>query len=173
MTTQDIATDLTTRTGLRFHVRGTTPADEALVGDFFQHVTAEDLRFRFLSGMKDVSHERLVEMTRTSDARLINFLAIGADGTLLAVAMLAGDERKESAEVALSIRADHKNIGIGWELLSHIAHYAQQEGFARIESIESRENHAAIDLERNMGFTLVPVEDDSTLVILRRDLKAA
>lgn len=171
--TDTMSTDLTTRTGFRFHVRTTTPDDETLVGAFFHHVTPEDVRFRFLSGMKEVSHERLADMTRSTNAQTTNFLALAEDGTPVAVAMLAGDDRHESAEVAVSIRDDHKNIGIGWEMLGHIARYAQQQGYARIESMESRENHAAIDLEKDMGFTLVPVEDDPGVVILRRDLKQA
>ncbi len=55
--------DLVTRTGFGFNVRPVTPADEGVLADFFHHVTPDDLRFRFLTTMKEVSHARLVDMT--------------------------------------------------------------------------------------------------------------
>ena len=55
MTRNDWSRDLTTRTGLTFHVRPVHPDDEAALAEFFRHVTPEDLRFRFLAGVKEVS----------------------------------------------------------------------------------------------------------------------
>ena len=80
MNVNDTDDDLTTRTGFRFHVRHATPQDGAIVAEFFKHVTPEDLRFRFLSGMKAVSHERLAEMTRIDDPHIVNFLALSPNG---------------------------------------------------------------------------------------------
>jgi len=98
MDVHDTDDDLTTRTGFRFHVRHATPQDDAIVAEFFTHVTPEDLRFRFLSGMKVVSHERLAEMTRVDDPRVVNFLALSPNETLLAVAMLATDKDGQRGE---------------------------------------------------------------------------
>lgn len=173
MDVHDTDDDLTTRTGFRFHVRQATPQDEAIIAAFFTHVTPEDLRFRFLSGMKAVSHERLVEMTRTDDPHVVNFLAFAPNETLLAVAMLATDEDDERGEVALTIREDFKHRGISWEVLAHICRYAERHKIKSVESIESRENHSAIELERDMGFKALDYDDDSTLILLRRELPAA
>lgn len=166
----DTDDDLTTRTGFRFHVRRATPQDEAIVAEFFTHVTPEDIRFRFLSGMKTISHERLVAMTRADDPRIVNFLAFTPNDTLLAVAMLAAGEDTQRGEVALTIRNDFKHQGISWEMLEHICRYAERHNFKSIESLESRANHAAIELERDMEFQVVDDEADPTVVVLRRDL---
>ncbi|MER9371148.1 GNAT family N-acetyltransferase [Mesorhizobium sp. M0491] len=163
---------LTTRTGFRFEVRGARPADEPTLAEFFTHVTPEDLRFRFLGAIKEVSHERLVAMTRSDDAHIHNFLASATDGMLIAVATLASDPADRRGEVAICIRADRKHLGIGWELLAYIARYAEDHGLEMIESIESRENHAAIELERDMGFTVITDPDDATLVMVQRMLGA-
>lgn len=172
MDVEDANGDLTTRTGFRFRVRRATPADEAIVAEFFKHVTPEDIRFRFLSGMTSVSHERLVEMTRADDAQHVNFLAFSPNETLLAVAMLAIDKSTQRGEVALTIRADYKHQGISWEMLAHICRYAERLDLKSIESIESRDNHAAIELERDMKFQAHDDKDDPTIVLLRRDFKA-
>jgi len=171
MEIEDTKGDLTTRSGFHFHVRGAEPKDEAIVADFFNHVTPDDVRFRFLSGMKSVSHERLVEMTSSGDAKRVNFLAFSSDQTLLAVAMLAVGKDIQRGEVALTIREDYKHQGISWEMLAHICRYAQRHNFKSIESIESRENHAAIELERDMAFHAHDDKDDPTIVVLRRDFK--
>ncbi|CAN7712187.1 GNAT family N-acetyltransferase [Rhizobium sp. LjRoot98] len=168
---EDTDDDLTTRTGFRFHVRHATPQDEAIVAEFFTHVTPEDIRFRFLSGMKTVSHERLLEMTRADDPRVVNFLAFAPNEALLAVAMLAAGEDAQRGEVALTIRNDFKHQGISWEMLAHICRYAERHNFKSIESLENRENHAAIELERDMKFQVCDDEDDPTVVVLRRDFK--
>lgn len=170
MNAKDGDGNFTTRSGLRVEVRRARAEDEAMLAEFFTHVTPEDLRFRFLSVMKEVSHERLVAMTRDDDRQIHNFLAFSKDGLLIAVAMLASDRALRNGEVAMSIRADQKHLGISWGLLAHISQYAEMHGFETIESIESRDNHAAIDLEREMGFTVTRDPNDPTLVLVRRQL---
>jgi GNAT superfamily N-acetyltransferase len=166
----DIQADLTTQSGVRLRVRHALPADEVLVADFCAHVTPEDLSFRFLSGMKEVSHERLRAITRADDPRIINFLAFSPAEMLVAVGALAIDESLVRGEVVLSVRADHKHLGVSWTLLSHIAQYAERRGLKSIESLESRANRAAINLEREMGFEITQVADDPTLVLVKREL---
>lgn len=163
-------TTLTTHTGFRFEVRPTRPADEPVVAEFFKHVTPEDLRFRFLGTMKEVSHERLVAMTRADDPSIHNFLAFSADGMLIAVATLASDATGKRGEVAICIRQDRKHLGVGWEFLRYLARFAQEHGLETLQSIEDRENHAAIELERDMGFTVSTDPDDPTLVVVERKL---
>ncbi|TGP22272.1 MULTISPECIES: GNAT family N-acetyltransferase [unclassified Mesorhizobium] len=163
---------LTTHTGFRFEVRRARAEDEPIVAEFFTHVTPQDLRFRFLGSVKDVSHERLVAMTRSDDPHIHNFLAFSTEGMLIAVATLANDPADRRGEVAICIREDRKHLGVSWEFLGYIARYADEHGIETIESIESRENRAAIELERDMGFTVATDPDDPTLVLVRRKLGA-
>lgn len=163
--------ELTTRSGLRFHVRPASPDDEAALADFFPHVSREDMRFRFLSAVREVGHQRLVEMTAVDHDRTEDFLAFDEDGrTIIATAMLALDAKRERAEVAIAIREDWKGRGIGWTLLAQVTRYAEARGVQVLESVESRANSAAINLEREMGFSVESCPGDSTLVIVRRQL---
>lgn len=66
---------LTTRTGFRVLVRPAGEADEAALAGLFAHVTAEDLRFRFLSSVRQVPHDQLVAMTKIDHRQTENFLA--------------------------------------------------------------------------------------------------
>jgi GNAT superfamily N-acetyltransferase len=162
---------LTTRTGFRFHVRPACPADEGTLAEFFTHVTRDDLRFRFLTGLDEVGHDRIVELVTIDHKCTENFLAFDEHGSMMiGTAMLACDSALDRGEVAICIRKDFKHRGIGWELLAHIARFAEAKGVKTLESIEAYENHAAIELERDMGFTAEPYPGDSTLVLVRRTL---
>lgn len=162
---------LTARSGFSFTVRPATPRDEAALGKFFSHVTAGDLRFRFLTGLKTVGHDRLVAMTDFDHRQTENFLAFADDQTrIIATAMLACDAQMQSGEVAIAIVPEHKGKGASWELLGHIAAFAKRKGLKSIESVESRSNLAAISMEREMGFVASAYPEDATLIILRKDL---
>lgn len=165
----DPTRQLTTRSAFVFDVRPAQASDEAELAEFFTHVADEDLRFRFLSGRRTVSHDQLAAMLR-SDRQTENFLALAPDGTLIATAMLACDDELSRGEVGIAIRADYKGRGVGWELLEHVARYAQASGIQTLESVESRANHATIELEREMGFSVQSCPGDPTLVVLRREL---
>ena len=163
--------DLVTHSAFRFHVRPAQPDDVAALGAFFARVTPEDLRFRFLTSMKAVDQERLTWMTSVDHRQTESFVALDpASGDIIATAMLACDPALEVGDVAISVSADHKNLGISWELLNHVASYAAAKGVKRLQSLENRSNGSAIKLERELGFTIEPYLGDSTLVLLQKNL---
>ncbi|MBZ9881102.1 GNAT family N-acetyltransferase [Mesorhizobium sp. CA10] len=165
-------TTLATHSGFRFEVRRARPDDEPLVAEFFTHVTPEDMRFRFLGAVREVSHERLVAMTRSDDPHIHNFLAFSTDGMLIAVATLAADPADRLAR-SPSAFARTVSISASAGNFSAISRTMPTTmGIETLESIESRENRAAIELEREMGFTVATVPDDPTLVLVQRKLGA-
>ena len=171
MTRETLNHDLVTRTGLVLHVRPVRVGDEKDLAEFFSHVTPQDLRFRFLASMKEVSHERLSDMTHVDHHRTEHFLAFAQDGkSIIATAMVACDAKLERAEVAISVRADDKHKGVAWELLRYVASYAEAKGVKVLESVESRENREAIELEREQGFIAARHPEDPSLVLIRKKL---
>ena len=165
----DWSGDLTTRSGLQIGVRPVSAADEALLAEFFTHVSKDDLRFRFLSGLEKVGADQIARLTHVDHARTEDFLAFDGD-LLVATAMVAADPAFETAEVAIAMREDYRGRGVGWTLLRHVARFAKAKGLRKLVSIESRANSAAIDLEREMGFRVTPCAGDSTLVSVEADL---
>lgn len=159
-----------TRSGLRLRVRSAEPGDREALRAFFRAVSPEDRRFRFLSAVREVDDEQLVRMTSIDHVRTDDFLALDDEGQIVAAAMLAAEPDLKRAEVAISVRADHRGRGVGWSLLRYVASKAQARGIKRLESIESRANHAAIELQREMGFSCQTHPGDATLMIVSRDL---
>lgn len=164
--------NLLTRGGLVLHVRPVRPEDDVRLAEFFAHLTPQDLRFRFLGGVREVSRERLLSMTQVDHSSTENFLAFSDDSeAIIASAMVACDTTTQRAEVAISVRAEYKHMGVAWEMLRHAARFAEASGAKSLESLESRANHEAIELEREQGFVAVPYADDPTLVLIRKDLR--
>lgn len=155
--------DLLTRSGLSLHVRPVRPDDEPLLAAFFDRVSEEDLRFRFLSGMRHVGRDRLVAMTQIDYARTMHFLAF-AGGRLIASALIACDPDRRRAEVAVSVDAAYKGRGVSWTLMQHVIAYARAEGIETLESVESVDNRSALKLEREMGFETVSLEGTEQVV---------
>ncbi|MET1754527.1 GNAT family N-acetyltransferase [Novosphingobium sp. RD2P27] len=159
-----------TRSGLSLHVRPVSSDDGPLLRAFFAKVTTDDLRFRFLSCIHGVSDDQIAMMTDVDHKGTEDFLAFKDDGTLVATAMVAKDDSGKRAEVAIVVRADYKQKGIGWAMLNMAADYSRATGAERLESVESRQNTSALSVERDLGFSVKPYNDDPTLVIVTKEL---
>lgn len=167
-----MTTQLSTRSGIVLDVRPASEADEAALAAFFDSVSDEDRRFRFLAAAEHVSHEQLDPLIHADHFQSESFLAFdAATGVLAGSALLACDKAMDTGEVAVSIRSDYMGKGVGWALLDFLGNEAQARGVRRVIAIESRDNHAAIELEREKGFTPEPFEGEPTLVILSKTFR--
>lgn len=163
---------LATRSGIELEVRPATEADEPGLAAFFDRVTDDDRRFRFFSAAEHVGHEQLEPLVHTDHFRTESWLGFNkASGMIVASGLLACDGPLDTAEVAISVCGDHKGKGIGWTMLDFLAREAQARGCRRAIAIESRDNHAAIELEREKGFRPEPFDGDPTLVILSKTFR--
>jgi L-amino acid N-acyltransferase YncA len=162
---------LVTRTGFRFFLRPVTQHDTPTLEELFRQVSAEDLRFRFLTGERDTSEQRFAQLMSDPDARVTSFLAFDERREVIASATLRGDAAARECEVAIMIRAASKGRGIGWTLLDYLVGYAGNAGYSTVVSIEDRENRESLMLQRQMGFTTEPVADEPTLVRVKRRLR--
>lgn len=159
----------TTRDGTVLDVRPAFAEDEPLLEAFFDQVSAEDRRFRFLVACQHIGHDQLAPLTHVDHWRSESFLAFERQsGALVASALLACDARMESAEIAVSIRRDFRGKGIGWTMLEILSEEARKRGLKRVISIEDRANHAAIELERERGFVAHGIDGDPHLVLLEK-----
>jgi N-acetylglutamate synthase-like GNAT family acetyltransferase len=167
----DWTQDITTRGGLDVHIRPAEADDEEALGAFFSGVTPEDMRFRFLTGLRTLSHDCLESMVNVDHRQTENFLAFSkGKPEIIATAMLACTADMEKGEVAIAILPAYKQKGLSWELLTHVARFAEAKGVTTLESVESRDHHAAIELEREMGFIATSYPGDATLMLVQRTL---
>jgi len=165
---------LTTRTGFEFHVRPVEPSDKAALAEFFTHVSKDDLRFRFLSAVPEVQGALLDDLVDVDHDHKEDYLAFDIDDkTIIASAMVGASADKSEAEVALAVRSDYKHRGMSWTFLKYVIDQSRKSGIKKLQSIEARENHAAIELEKEMGFSTRCFPGDPTLMLLEFDLTAS
>jgi RimJ/RimL family protein N-acetyltransferase len=164
--------ELTTRDGVALIVRPVTEADEPALTAFFDTVSDEDRRFRFFAAGEHVSHEQLDALIHADHFRSESFIAFdAATGELIASGLLASDNKLDTAELAVAVASAYRGRGVGWAMADVLAKEAQHRGVRRVISIESRDNHAAIELEREKGFTPEAFEGDPTLVVLSKTFR--
>lgn len=170
--TTTAAVTLPTRSGIELDVRPATEADEAILAEFFDRVSDEDRRFRFFAAAEHVSHEQLAPMVHADHFRTESWLGFNTEtGQLVASGILACDGPLDTGEIAISVCSSHKGKGVGWAMLDFLAKQAEERGCRRAIAIESRDNHAAIELEREKGFVPEPFDGDPTMVVLSKILR--
>ena len=144
--------------GAAMFMRPVRPEDERLYASFFARVTADDLRLRFFTQIREFGHSFMARMTQLDYARAMAFVAIDqASGDLLGVARLHANADYDRAEYAVLVRSDVKGIGLGWLLMQTLLEYARSEGLIRIEGQVLKENTTMLKMCRELGFT---VSDD-------------
>lgn len=171
MNITDIIT-LPTRSGIELEITAVTEDDEAELAAFFDRVSDEDRRFRFFTAGEHVSHEQLAPLVHTDHFRTESYMARNkASGQIVAHGLLACDGPLDTGEIAISVCGNHKGKGVGWAMLDFLAGQAEARGCRRAIAIESRDNHAAIELEREKGFVPEPFDGDPTLVVLSKTFR--
>lgn len=167
----DWAADLTTNTGFRIVIRPARPSDEAALAELYRALSADDLRHRFLSAVREVAPDQIRSMVRNDDPHSVSLLAFEFHtGRLIATAMLVTGPKLDTAEFAVATRPDRRSFGVSWTLLEHLIRLAKRSGIRLLTSTETHDDARAIKLEREMGFRIRQCPDDSTLMIAEKIL---
>jgi len=158
---EDLEVYRSTRTGLEMLFRPVKISDEPLLKEFFYSLSDQSIYKRFISHRVDMPHERLQEFVVIDYTKEMIILAFEAGEQpdeereeLLAVGQYGIDEKSHTAEVALVVRDDYQNQGIGKELLSYLTQLAQKEGLLGFSAEVLIENRAMMSLFEKMGFDI-------------------
>ncbi|MGL5167578.1 MAG: bifunctional acetate--CoA ligase family protein/GNAT family N-acetyltransferase [Afipia sp.] len=152
-------------------VRPVRPEDEHLYPEFFEHVSREDVRLRFFSAMKELSHPFIARLTQLDYARAMAFIAIEeTTGKMLGVVRLHTDADFASAEYAILIRTDLKGIGLGSMLMKMIIEYGRAEGVRAIRGQVLSRNTVMLDMCRRLGFEIRPDPQNSDISLVELPL---
>lgn len=165
-------TNITTRDGVDLKLRPVTSSDTELLSRFYDSLSPDDMRFRFLSAQMHLSTAQLAAMVSVDHRHREHLLAFGkANGEIIGSLLIAADEDFDVAEVAISVAPAYKGRGVGWSLLQHAVELARERGIRKLCAIESRANRGAIEVEHTLGFTSSDYEGDATLALLEIELR--
>lgn len=139
--------------GMPVFVRPVRPEDEGIFETFFTKVTADDLRLRFFSPVKEFSHNFIARLTQLDYARSMAFVALHATtGEMLGAVRLHADANHENGEYAILLRSDLKGRGLGWTLMQYMIDFAREDGLRRIEGQVLADNTVMLDMCGKLGF---------------------
>ncbi len=147
----------TTKTQAEILLRPVRISDEPLLKDFFYSLSDQSIYRRFISARKDMPHERLQEFVVIDYTAEIVILAVLPDGEreiVAGVGQYGIDAQNHTAEVALVVRDDHQNQGVGTEILSYLTYLAKREGLLGFTAEVLIENQAMMHLFEQAGFSI-------------------
>jgi acyl-CoA hydrolase/GNAT superfamily N-acetyltransferase len=172
---EEMETRRTTRGDLEVVLRPVKISDEPLIKDFFYSLSDQSMYRRFMSVRKDMPHERLQEFVVIDYTKEIVILAsIQHHETeeIVGLGQYGIDESTHTAEVAIAVKDEYHNHGIGTELLSYLTLLAKRYGLLGFTAEVLVENKPMLHLFEKMGFDLEKrvAEDVYELKMLFREV---
>ncbi len=147
----------TTRSGLSLLLRPVKMGDEPLMKDFFYALSSQSMYRRFMSARMDMPHKRLQEFGVVDYADRMMILAIVKGDnreTIAAIGQYEINEKMHTAEVALVVKDEYQNMGVGHDLLSYLTRLARRRGLLGFTAEVLLENRPMLNLFKNMGFDM-------------------
>ncbi len=157
---EDLETYRTTRTGLGILLRPVKISDEPLLKDLLYSLSDQSIYRRFFSTRTDMPHEYLQEFVVIDYTQKMVILALTEKGKkeeIVGLGQYAIDESTHTADLALVVRDDYQNRGIGRELLSYLTYLAEKQGllgFTAEVLVENKPMLHVLRLFEQMGFKI-------------------
>jgi RimJ/RimL family protein N-acetyltransferase len=154
---ETLETRRTTRSGLNIFLRPAKISDEALLKDFFYALSNDSMYLRFISVRKDMPHHRLQDFVVVDYARKMEILAVVQDKekeTMVGLGQFELNSDLHTAEVALAVKDEYHNQGVGTELLSYLTYLARRQGLLGFTAEVLVENKQMLRLLEKMGFDI-------------------
>jgi acyl-CoA hydrolase/GNAT superfamily N-acetyltransferase len=153
----------TTNSGLNILLRPVKIGDEPLMKDFFYALSDESMYRRFMSVRMDMPHKRLQEFGVVDYANSMMILAIvegDSKETIAAIGQYEINEKEHTAEVAIVVKDEHQNMGVGHDLLTYLTRLARKRGLLGFTAEVLVENKPMLDLFKSMGFDTEKTSED-------------
>jgi acetyltransferase len=167
---QELESRAALRDGTALALRPIRPEDEPLLQDIVRHMNPEDLRLRFFTPVRALTHQLAARLSQIDYEREMAIIALtAADRTPLGVARFAADPDNRRAEYAIGVRSDWQGRGLGALLMQRIIEIAKGRGIGELFGEVLHENHAMLELCRTLGFTFSNA-DDPAIIHVRKTL---
>jgi acetyltransferase len=166
---KELVTTERLRDGTEVAVRPAQPEDEPLLHDLAAHMSPEDLRLRFFTPLRGLSHAVAARLTQIDYDREMALLATH-DGAALGIAHFFADPDRLRAEYAIAVRSDWQGRGIGYLLMNRLIAVARQWSVGELVGEVLRENRTMLAMCRELGFAMSPDPADAAILCVRKPL---
>ncbi len=155
----------TIKNGKRLLFRPVRINDEGFVKDFFYSLSDQSLFRRFISSRKVLTHQQRQNFVVIDYTRELVVLAIDSLAQkvfVVGIGQFSKDEKGLFAEVAVAVRDDYQNSGIGSELMSYLTALARKQGLQGFTADVLMENKPMLKVMEKMGFEIHRELDEGT-----------
>jgi acetyltransferase len=168
---KELESDATLADGTRLHLRPVRPEDEPRIQDMVARCSPEDLRLRFFTPMRGLSHEMAARLSQIDYDREMALIAEPPErGEIRGVARFAADPDNIRAEFAVAVRTDLKGRGLGYLLMTRLIEVARVRGLSEIFGHVLRENEPMLRMARKLGFAATPHPHEAEVVRVTKRL---
>ena len=157
------------RDGTALRIRPMRPEDEPLLHDLAAHMSQKDLRLRFFTSVRGLTHAVAARLSQLDYDRELALLA-ELDGTALGVAHFFADPDNRCAEYAIAVRSDWQGRGVGYLLMTRLIDIARQRGIGELVGEVLHENEPMLQMCRELGFSIVPQPVDPAIMLVKKTL---
>ena len=155
--------------GARVTARPIRPGDKPALAYFFQRLSAESRRRRFLAPKPKLSARDLAFLTEVDHDRHVALVALDREDAIVARRPLRRLARhRDRAEIAFAVVDEWHGRGLGAALADRLVEHARRSGLAVLTASTLSENTAAHALLRRLGF--VPAGASSGVAEYRLEL---
>ena len=148
----------TTNSGLKIHLRPVRISDEPLLKDFFYSLSEGTMHKRFMQAQRSMPHKVLqdsfVVIDYSKEMVILSTVQHNQIEVITGLAQFTTNEGSHTAEVAIVIKDDYQNKGIGTELLIHLTYIAKKQGLLGFSADVLKDNRAMIHLFEKVGFNI-------------------
>ncbi len=166
---KQLETTITTQDGLQAFLRPIRPEDEPALRETFKKLSPEDVRLRFFTPMKELSHQFAARLTQIDYDREMALVAVNpADpGDIWGVVRITADPDNQRGEYAVVVRSDLKGRGLGYCLMQQLVAHARRRGIGEIVGDVLAENRSMLQMCRDLGFEVTHDPEDPQLMRVR------
>jgi len=153
---QELEVHKTTRTGMRVLLRPVRISDEPLLKDFFYSLSSDSMYQRFISARRDIPHEELQKFVAVDYFQKMVVVAsreMEGKECICGLGQYGINSDTYTADVALVVRDDCQNQGIGGELLAYLTLLAKKQGILGFTAEVLVGNEPVFRLFDKMGFS--------------------
>jgi RimJ/RimL family protein N-acetyltransferase len=156
-----------TKDGRSLHIRPLQPDDAPLLVTIFEHMSSDSRYRRFHQPVDNLSAARVLEeageIAATVPDNGFGLIALAGDLPVGAARYVIFAEGR--AEIAVSIRDDYQNSGLGTRLVALVAQEAQKRGIKQLTAEVQTGNEAALRVLEKLPFPRTQALDGSVIQV--------
>lgn len=161
--------------GRKLVARPIQPRDADTLQRSFGDLTPEEIRFRFLHPITELTSAHAHELTHVDRNRSFALVVAEAlhpdDARIGAVARAVLEKKKKESEFAIIVGREIGGYGLGAYLITRIAEWSRKKGMHILYGDVMIENQRMLQLARRLGFRLKNHPVESQIVRIWRPLR--